>query len=251
MKVKTLVVATLACLPAIVLAEDGWTGKGELGLVTATGNTESESLSASLELGYTAGKWTQSIAGTILRAENNKAETSNRYTLSADTQYAFTDVSYAFMALRYDKDKFGGYEYQSSLAAGYGRKLLDNDIHKLSVELGVGVARFKENDSVTHKATNIVGFQETVPAGEETYPIVRGNLDYSWQLTESTAFTETLLVESGSENTLLENKLGLSVAINKALALKLGYEVKHNTDVANDSIDKTDTLLTTNLVYNF
>ncbi len=253
MRVKSnkIAIAMLTCLPAIALADNGWTGKGEFGLVMASGNTENESINASLEFGYTVGKWTQSLAATLLRAEDADNEIANRYTLSADTKYAWTEISYGFLALRHDKDKFGGYDYQSSLAAGYGHKFLDNDIHKLSVELGAGVARFKENLSEQKNEANIIGFHNTIPAGEETYPIIRGGLDYAWKLTDSTEFTENFLVESGSENTLLENKLGLSVAINKNLALKLGYEVKHNTEVSHDGIDKTDTLLTTNLVYNF
>ena len=38
--------------------------------------------------------------------------------------------------------------------------------------------------------------------------------------------------------------------MNKKLALKLGYQVRHNSE-ATPGIEATDQLITTNLVYNF
>jgi putative salt-induced outer membrane protein len=59
-----------------------------------------------------------------------------------------------------------------------------------------------------------------------------------------------VLVEAGSDNTFYQNDAGLVVNMNKTLALKLGYQVRHNTDVS-PGTKKTDQLMTTNLVYNF
>ena len=42
----------------------------------------------------------------------------------------------------------------------------------------------------------------------------------------------------------------MQVAMSKTLALKVGYQVRHNTDVA-PGLKATDQLVTTNLVYNF
>ena len=63
-------------------------------------------------------------------------------------------------------------------------------------------------------------------------------------------FTNKFLVESGSDNTFLENDTALSVSINDRLALKIGLNIRHNTDVTG-LVDDTDTLTTANLVYNF
>ena len=59
---------------------------------------------------------------------------------------------------------------------------------------------------------------------------------------------DTLLVEAGSDNTFVQNDIGIQVAINKTLALKAALQARHNTDVL-DGIDKTDTLTTINLVW--
>ena len=45
-------------------------------------------------------------------------------------------------------------------------------------------------------------------------------------------------------------KAEADLSMNSKLALKLGYQVRHNSDVS-PGTDKTDQLITTNLVYNF
>jgi putative salt-induced outer membrane protein YdiY len=52
----------------------------------------------------------------------------------------------------------------------------------------------------------------------------------------------------GSDNTFLQNDVGVQVAMSNTLALKAGYQVRHNTDVV-DGVDKTDTLALINLVW--
>ena len=78
----------------------------------------------------------------------------------------------------------------------------------------------------------------------------RGLVAYKHAFNDSVAFVDTLLVEAGSDNTFVQNDAGLQVDMSKKLALKVGYQVRHNTDVA-PGIKKTDQLMTTNLVYNF
>ena len=79
---------------------------------------------------------------------------------------------------------------------------------------------------------------------------IPGLLDWSWLLTPSTSLTERFLVEAGSDNTFIQNDLGLTVDMNSHFALKFGFQVRNNSDVP-PGIDKTDTLTSANLVYNF
>ena len=78
----------------------------------------------------------------------------------------------------------------------------------------------------------------------------RGLIAYKHGFTDTTSFVDTLLVEAGSTNTFTQNDAGLQVDMSKKLALKVGYQVRHNSDVA-PGIKATDQLITTNLVYNF
>jgi putative salt-induced outer membrane protein len=78
--------------------------------------------------------------------------------------------------------------------------------------------------------------------------IFRGDLGFDHQLTETTKIVERFLVETGSDNTYLQNDIGLEVSINSTLALRLGYQVRHNSDVL-PGTEKTDTLTTIGLIY--
>ena len=78
--------------------------------------------------------------------------------------------------------------------------------------------------------------------------IFRGDIGFEHQMTETTKIVDRFLVETGSDNTYLQNDLGLEVTINGWLGLRVGYQVRHNTDVP-PGIEKTDTLTTIGLMY--
>jgi putative salt-induced outer membrane protein len=234
-----LAVALLSA-PAVLMAQEeaapdyGWSGKGELGFVSSSGNTDTQSLNLALELVYEVEKWRHRLFAGALNSENEGNKTANRYDLGAQSDYKLSEKSYVFGALRYEKDDFGAYEDQTTAAVGYGRQLLDNDKHQLKVEAGAG-----------YRTASLA------PDGKSEDGIVaRGLLDWAWQITPTTSLGERFLVESGSDNTFMQNDLGLSVAINSRFAVKLGYQVRNNSD-APPGVDKTDTLTSANLVYHF
>jgi putative salt-induced outer membrane protein len=55
-------------------------------------------------------------------------------------------------------------------------------------------------------------------------------------------------VETGSDNTYMQNDLGLEITISGALGLRVGYQVRHNSDVQ-PGVENTDTLTTVGLLY--
>lgn len=209
-------------------------GQGEFGMVIARGNTETETANARLALNYEQARWVNESTFSFVYGRDSGETNASRFVLANKTQYELDEKSYILGALRYDRDKFSAFNYQSTLAIGYGRYLLDNEEHRIKAEIGPGFR-----------------FAELRESGEsENELIVRGFLDYRWQVSDTTDLTNRLLVESGGDNTFVENALGLSVAINARLSLKAGVAVRHNTDV-DPGRDKTDTLSTVNLVYNF
>ena len=209
-----------------------WTGKGELGGSFASGNSENEAINAALEVKNSYDKWTHTLGFAGNYGNDGSDTTAERWELRGQTQYQFTDRAYGFGAGRYEDDRFSAYDFQASLSGGLGYKFIDNDRTKLWVQGGPGYR-----------------FAELRDTGEsEDGLIFRGDLGFDHQLTETTKIVERFLVEAGSDNTYLQNDIGLQVAINGALALRLGYQVRHNTDVA-PGIEKTDTLATVGLIY--
>jgi len=230
-------IATILMCGWLVCPADAaqWSGQGEFGLVVSRGNSDTETLNLGLNFDRQSEKWRNSLKLTALRASDDGDLNAERYTLGYKSGYNFNEKSYLFGAFRYDQDEFSSYDYQASLAFGYGRQLLDSETQQLSIEFGPGVRRSEPADPL----------QDT-----ETNAIARLSTDYAWVISETANLTNDLLVEAGSDNTFAENELALEVAINSRFALKLSGAVRHNTDV-DPGVDKTDTLTTANLVYKF
>ena len=230
---------SLILAPISAMAQDeeedyGWSGKGEFGLVSTSGNSDTNSLNLALEFIYDSEQWTHRLSAGAINADSDGETTAERYDFGAQSDYNLSEKSYVFGAFRYEKDDFSAFEDQTTLTAGYGRQVLDNDKHKLKLEAGVG-----------YRTASLA------PSGEsEDGAIARGLLDYIWQLTPNTELSERFLVEAGSDNTYIQNDLGLKVSINERFALSLGFQVRQNTDVP-EGVDKTDTLTSANLVYSF
>ena len=238
--IKLLAALLLLAISVPVLAQDaeappeGWRGTGELGYVKTSGNTDTSSLNMALEFIYEKEKWRHTLGGSALRAKKSGTTDADRWTARAQSDYKFSEKSYLFGSVRHDADKFAGYNPVTSLAAGYGRELVNNGKHFLTGEIGAGYR-----------------MQEVALTGvKENGAIARGRLDYRWTITDTTEFGNLFLIEAGSDNTFMQNDTYLTVAISKAFAVKLAYQYRYNTDAPIGS-DDTDTQFTTNLVYNF
>ena len=227
------VLGLVALLSPLSAAAD-WTGTGELGLVFARGNSDTETINAKLGLAYSEDRWSNETEFSYLRSENEGDLDASRFLASNKTRYQLQERSYLIGSARYDADKFSAFEYQATAAIGYGYRVLDGETHSLSFEAGPGV-RFSEERDTGDKQTDVIG---------------RGAVDYAWTISETAKLTNGFLVETGSSNTFLENDLALTVAINGDLSLKTGVAVRHNTDV-DAGRENTDVLSTVNLVYSF
>lgn len=80
--------------------------------------------------------------------------------------------------------------------------------------------------------------------------IVGADLLYEYQISETAALTERLLLEAGEDNIYSESETALRARINGVLSARLSYLVKHNSDVAAGQ-DRSDRFVTVSLVYSF
>lgn len=235
---RLLMTAALACAafaPASVLAvEDGWSGTGELGLAIAKGNTDNETLVGKLKLAREDDVWRHSVLASFLYGTSDGLENARRYELFGSTGYRFAERHYVFGSGRNERDHFSSDEYQTTVAGGYGFEAFMSEDTKLVLEIGPGYRWSKEQDVRVH----------------DNEAIARGFMDFSHQLTDSTRIYDTLLIESGGDNTFVRNDFGVQVSMTDALALKAGFEIRHNTDVSDDR-RRTDRLTTVNVVYGF
>jgi len=211
-----------------------WKGKGELGLVIAKGNTETETINAKVDMTTEHDPWKHLIGFSVLRSTNADVATADRYEFHGQSDYKLSAQSYALGSLRYENDKFSPYNYQEVAAVGYGYKVYDTEITKFATEIGVGYRRAE--DRLTGEV--------------QGNAIVRGALNFDHKLTTSSEVYDKFLVESGSDNTFVQNEAGVKANINTSLALSLAHLLRHNTRVR-EPLRHTDQLITANLVFAF
>ncbi len=237
----------------------GWTGSGEFGFASATGNTRSQNVNGKLNLNQENEQWKNNFYVDFLRSKSQQQvlnadgatveqfnETANRYDGGASVGYKLDPRSYIVTAARYEHDDFGANIWQGVVSVGYGYIALKDDSNELSFEIGPGYKRYRPAVQDV-----LIGGVE-VPQqsnGTQSEPIARGLVNYKHKLTDNTSFEDTFLTEAGSKNTYAQNDAGLAVSMTRQLAVKIGFQVRHNTNVL-PGIRKNDTLTTTNLVYN-
>lgn len=210
-----------------------WSGSAELGASISTGNSQTSSVNGKISLKYERGPWSHRFKASTLQSSEDGDSTANRTVVDYSSRYAFDPRNYVFDSLRYSHDAFSGYTYQASVAAGLGRKLWVSDLGELTVEAGPGYRKSKTQEGDTEN--NLIG-------------LAKGN--FSYKISDSTRFQQSLTILGGAANTEIESETSLGVNMTKSLALKVAYTVQHNSNVPVDT-KKTDTFTSINLVYAF
>lgn len=234
MRIEVKLTGALLLAAMASAAHADWKGKGEAGIVFARGNTDADTINGKLEMSDQVGDWKHSLELAALRASTNGIQSANRYEGGWQSDYAITKKAFWFGGLRYENDRFSGFDYQASASSGFGYRFYDSDKIKLASQLGVGYRRMK--DSVTGATLGNA--------------IAVGGFDYENLITATTKVVDHFHVESGKDNTQLANFLGLEVKINTSLALSVGLDVRDNTSPPAPK-KKIDTVTTVNLVYAF
>jgi len=282
MNKKTLALLLIALLPVAAIAADDsktadkpadtangdWSGSGEAGFAASRGNSKSENLNVKLQFKKEDETWKDNFYLTALRSKgevdtatvdnstnpptvvnSSKYElNSNRYEGGASAGYKLDERSYIVGALRYENDDFSPFQYQAVASIGYGYTALKNESDELSFEIGPGYKRYQPIDALGPDIVDGAPVHHSFDSEGEV--VGRGLIAYRHNFNATTSFVDTLLTEAGSDNTFVQNDAGVQVDMNKKLALKIGYQVRHNSDVA-PGIKENDQLMTTNLVYNF
>ncbi len=221
-----------------------WTSSVELGFIRTTGNTETESTALKADVVYEVDKWRhtghaegygQTSEQELPDGTTESVVSAERYELSGKTDYKFTPRDYAFGQIKLKKDRFSGFEYEDSVALGYGRKAIKQENMELDLEIGPG-ARFYKPDN-----------------GEsESEALLVLAAKYWWAVSDNSKFIQELYSDIGEEYTESKSVTGIRANINKTLALKFTYTVRHKSKVPDPATtDKTDTEAAMTLVYTF
>ncbi|MFK5894512.1 MAG: DUF481 domain-containing protein [Pseudomonadota bacterium] len=228
----TLFLISSTMLSAPVYADD-LSGEGEFGFTSTSGNTDSQTLNAKLGIGKKSGKWNHNAKVEVLKSTNSGVNSADSFVFTEKSEYRFAEKTFAYGKLRHEKDKFSGFDHQSVISFGAGHVFLNGGKHNIEASAGVGY-RDSETD---------VGI-------DQQEAVFDGELKYAYKISETSEFNQNILVESGDSNTYTKSETFLKLVIVGNLGAKFSYEVKNNSDVPVGT-DKTDTITSVTLVYNF
>jgi putative salt-induced outer membrane protein len=231
---KQLLAFGLIALPMAASAME-WQPSAEAGVVATSGNSDTLNVNGRFALSGKDESWIHDYYALALRNETDNETTANRYEFGGRSGWKFGERSYVFGALRYENDDFSTFDYQTVASIGYGVFAIQSEPTTLLFEIGPGYRWAKFADDIANTDD---------PDGA----VLRGLMDFKHRFTANTSMFDTMVVEAGSDNTFVQNDLGILVSMTQTLALKAAFQVRHNTESV-DGADRTDTLTTLNLVW--
>ena len=218
-------------------AEDGvpkgLSANAEFGMILTSGNSDSSSINGKLSVENDLDKWLHSGKLSAVKTESENITSAERYLLKLKSNYKLGSDEFLFGGLNHDVDEFSGYDYQTSVIAGYGRKLHESDTYKLSIEIGPGYRTSKLK-----------------AGGDDSEGILHLGANSQYIINQATHIDGTLSIDTGSDQTITELDLSYVNKLNSSLAVKLGYNLRNSSDVPVNS-KKTDTITTVSLIYSF
>ncbi|WP_341853279.1 DUF481 domain-containing protein [Halomonas aestuarii] len=213
---------------------EGLSGSAELGYTNLSGNTDSQTLIAKGRLTWLTGDWTHTLRGEVRNVSRDGDTSAEQYLVAGRERYDLEGPHYVFGFARWDRDRFSGYDQQFTTIGGYGRDLLDNEHHRLSLEAGPGY-RF---DRIEGKEDASLG-------------VAYGALAYEWTFSETASLEQELSVEATDDNTTSRSLTSLTARLNAHLALKLSHEIKDTSRPPEEAEARTDHTTSASLLYNW
>ena len=253
MKSSTLLLSLCGLAPIMAFADDPppppqdvWTGKGQAGYTSSSGNSEGKSANAAIDMAFLNDPWKHAFHLGGLYGQSAGVVSAERWDTSWQTNYNLTPDLYTFGLLTYRHDLFSGFDYQASASAGVGYKIIATPTTQLDAQVGVGYQVLRPE--LIDKPNGTVVGRQLLPS--ENGIAETAALNYSQALSSTVTLTDKLALTSSSADRLVTNALAVAVKVSTKLALSVGYALQDNSSPP-AGLKKIDTLETVNLVYSF
>jgi putative salt-induced outer membrane protein YdiY len=209
-----------------------WGGAIDFGYLETSGNTVGSTLSFAFDVGRDGVDWRHALHLDAFNQSSDDQRKAEKYLGYWQSNLKINGIQSIFFRGQYDEDKFSTYSAQGIITSGYGHRLFDNDAVVLDLEGGPGYRRSKLADT----------------GDIENEFVVRLADNFKWNISPTATFGQLLSVEEGNENTVVRSNLSLTMAIYKALAVKLAYNIRWNRVVSQDN-DNWDRETSISVVY--
>jgi putative salt-induced outer membrane protein len=213
-----------------------WSSSLGLSYVATTGNSETTSAGFDLDIRRTGTLWELTGKLSALRASKNGETSAERTSARGRVRRKLGRRWGMEGGLSAERDVFAGLDLRSVLDIGASATFTLGD--RLALDLGLGT-------TWTHEELTSDGDRDQWGGLVST--------DLRWSLSDTASFTHSLdLYPSFTESRAyrVESQAALEAAVNRHLALKLGYEVRYN-HLPPEGKRRTDTSTRASLVIRF
>lgn len=226
-------------------AERPFSLTGELGLMLSNGNSSGESFSGRVDGEHDSLHWHNQLVTEFLykqrdvvdNGETSSEVTAQRFFISAQFNRKLENAhNRLFLYADYENDRFKGFDYQASLAAGWSTLAWKDNISELKYSIGPGYGFAQADESSSNDNSNGL--------------ILRAAMEYKYDVSQHTLLRQFVSLEAGQVSTKSKSETSLSSRIFGALAMKLSFILNHN-DAVSDDVASLDTETRVALVYNF
>jgi putative salt-induced outer membrane protein len=235
--------------------KDPLTMSAELGALFKSGDTKSTDVKIGFDADYEKGLWRSAIrfdaltSKTEIEDENgdkNSQTTDQKWKLVGQTNYTIDTESsnYVYGNASYDDNRFGGFENQSSISAGWGRRWYESKNGSFDADIGPGYKR----DAVRYNDEN--GHEQIRNEGAL---IVQAQAVYVRKINEHVEFKQLLVAKyatDSAENSNYQAESSITTKLISTLQLKVSFKIDHNTEVE-EGKENTNTQTALTLVYSF
>ncbi len=236
----------------------------EVGLLNISGNSKSTAIKSRLDIKQEFTSWRNSylVEGLykndtieiLLEGDSPEGDSganqeveqlsAKKYFTSIQADYKINEENRGvFVYTSYEYDKFSGYEYQGTLAAGYSDRLFKTDSSFLNYSIGPGAAFSKPVDTIVNDVL-VLGESDNVA-------IMRLSISYQYDISEGLKLTQLLSSDTATkseDNTKSKSETAVTAQLSRSFALKAAYSITHNSVVLED-IEPTDANASVTLVY--
>ncbi|MDM7955418.1 YdiY family protein [Blastomonas sp.] len=214
-------------------ADVKWSGEGELGAFTSTGNAPGMGLAAGLKLTAEGEDWRVGLLGRADYQETNDVVVREQYRFSAEPNYKFNERGYVYGLGQFEQDRFQGFHSRYSVSGGVGYSILTGENAKLSVKAGPAW-RFTQL---------VTGMDESVVAG-------LASVDIKLRITPTIQLSEAASAYVDEQRSTLFSVAALDSQLIGKLKARLSYTVQYESTPALGRAP-TDTTSRLTLVYGF
>ena len=220
-----------------------WRDEAKISFLDTGGNTDVVSLSFTNLLNYTFSKrFEGALKLGALYGEDDGEKNSESYQAEARLDSLFTKKFFASIITGWLKDEFAGIDSRYYIGPALGYKFLTGPKQYFKSEVKL--------DYVKEKYVS-----ESTPEPDDSDYLRGGVLgQYEYRFTEKNKFSQSiewLNDFDNSDNYTINSVTALISAINNFASLQTSYEIKYDNDPTPSSLNKTDTILSLTLVFNY